>query len=56
MLPAFDLGKKVGQKIALQKFRVPIVLCVVDLADFDGSLPRKALQSLLPKYASEGPT
>ena len=50
-LPAFDLGKKVGQKIALQKFRTPIVLCVVDIADFDGSLPRQALLSFLPKYA-----
>ena len=52
-LPAFDLGKKVGQKIALQKFRTPIVLCVVDLADFDGSLPRKALLSLLPRSVTQ---
>lgn len=49
LLPAFDLGKKVGQKMALQKFRRPVVLCVVDLADFDGSLPRHALLSLLPQ-------
>lgn len=25
-----------------------MVLCVVDMADFDGSLPREALQELLP--------
>jgi len=49
LLPAFDLGKKVGRKMALQKFRRPVVLCVVDMADFDGSLPRHALLSLLPQ-------
>lgn len=50
-LPAFDLGRKVGRKIALQKFRRPVILCVVDLADFDGSLPRAALRTLLPRHA-----
>lgn len=49
LMPGFDLGKKVGQKMALQKFRRPVILCVVDMADFDGSLPRAALLSLLPK-------
>lgn len=43
ILPEFDLGKKVGRKIALQKDRQAMVLCVVDLWDFDGSLPRAAL-------------
>ena len=47
-LPSFDLNKKVGRKIKLQKFRRAVVLCVVDLADFDGSLPRAALHELLP--------
>jgi hypothetical protein len=42
-LPPFDLGKKVGRKIALQRDRRATVLCVVDVADFDGSLPRAAL-------------
>ena len=47
-LPSFDLNKKVGRKIKLQKYRRAVVLCVVDMADFDGSLPREALQELLP--------
>jgi hypothetical protein len=45
-LPEFDLGQKVGRKIALQRSRRAVVLCVVDAADFDGSLPRAALQGL----------
>ncbi len=44
LLPAFDLAKKVGRKIALQKDRRAVVLLVVDASDFDGSLPRAALQ------------
>ena len=47
-LPGFDLNKKVGRKIKLQKYRRAVVLCVVDMADFDGSLPREALHELLP--------
>lgn len=47
-LPSFDLNRKVGRKIKLQKYRRAVVLCVVDMADFDGSLPRAALQELLP--------
>lgn len=46
-LPAFDLARKVGTKLALQRFRRSVVLCVVDIADFDGSLPREALNLLL---------
>eukprot|EP00775_Hariotina_reticulata_P012285 gene12285-12421_t len=42
------LFKKVGRKIALQKDRQALVLCVVDVWDFDGSLPRAALTSLFP--------
>lgn len=42
-LPEFDLAKKVGRKIALQKDRRALVLVVVDVWDFDGSLPRAAL-------------
>lgn len=30
-----------------------MVLCVVDLEDFDGSLPREALQELLPSLAED---
>ena len=45
-LPQFDLGKKVGRKIGLQKMRRAVVLVVVDAADFDGSLPRAALEGL----------
>jgi hypothetical protein len=39
---------QVGTKIRLQKDRRALVLCVVDVWDFDGSLPRAALKSLLP--------
>ena len=47
-LPDFDLGKSVGRTITLRQFRRSVVVAVVDLADFDGSLPRKAIMSLLP--------
>lgn len=50
-LPGFDFTKAVGRKLSLQKFRRSIVLMVVDLADFDGSLPRAAISSLLPSHA-----
>lgn len=43
-MPDFDLAKKVGRKIALQRDRRAVVLVVVDVADFDGSLPRAALR------------
>ena len=46
-LPSFDLGRKAGQKIRLQAHRRATILCVVDVADFDGSLPRAALSGLL---------
>jgi len=48
LLPDFDLGKKVGRKIFLQKDRRAVVLMVVDASDFDGSLPIEAVRSLLP--------
>ncbi|KXZ56942.1 hypothetical protein GPECTOR_1g85 [Gonium pectorale] len=54
-LPAFDLGKKVGRKIFLQKDRKAVVLCVVDVWDFDGSLPRQALKSLFPPGVGDEP-
>ncbi|KAF6251140.1 hypothetical protein COO60DRAFT_669368 [Scenedesmus sp. NREL 46B-D3] len=53
LLPEFDLGKKVGRKIALQRDRQAMVLCVVDVWDFDGSLPRTALASLFPPGAAQ---
>ncbi|GAB4820166.1 hypothetical protein N2152v2_007212 [Parachlorella kessleri] len=53
-LPAFDFTRRVGRKIALQKFRRSIVLMVVDVADFDGSLPRQAIRSLLQPEQLEG--
>ena len=52
MLPEFDIGRKVGAKIRLQRFRRAVVLCVVDVADFDGSLPRAALKVRLASYMS----
>ena len=39
-LPEFDLGKTVGVKIARRTARRAVVCVVVDIADFDGSLPR----------------
>ena len=48
-MPAFDLGRKVGRKIAATPHRRAVVLCVVDLADFDGSLPRAALSAIVPR-------
>lgn len=44
---------QVGRKIALQKDRRALVLCVVDVWDFDGSLPRTALQALFPPGVGE---
>ena len=41
-----DVAPQVGRKIALQRGRRAVVLCVVDAADFDGSLPRAALAGL----------
>ena len=51
-LPGFDLEQKVGRKLALARFRRQVVLVVVDVADFDGSLPRKALAGLLAAQAA----
>jgi hypothetical protein len=48
-MPAFDLGRKVGRKIAATPHRRAVVLCVVDVADFDGSLPRAALSAIVPR-------
>ncbi|KAI3430584.1 hypothetical protein D9Q98_005177 [Chlorella vulgaris] len=53
-LPEFDFERKVGMKIQLQKFRRSVVLCVVDVADFDGSLPRQAIRSILPEDLQQG--
>ena len=46
-LPEFDLAESVGRVIQSRQFRRAVVLIVVDLADFDGSLPRLAIRSLL---------
>lgn len=51
-IPAFDLGRKVGRKIAATPHRRAVVACVVDLADFDGSLPRAALAACIPRGAT----
>lgn len=41
-LPPFDLGATVGAKIARRVARRAVLLVVIDIADFDGSLPRYA--------------
>ena len=46
-LPDFQLGPKVGRKIGYTRHRRAVLLCVVDATDFDGSLPRQALQQVL---------
>ena len=56
-LPGFDFGRVIGTRINMNKFRRSVVLMVVDLGDFDGSLPRAAIKSLLPpgfRGADEG--
>ena len=39
-LPEFDLAATVGTKIARRTARRAVIAVVVDIADFDGSLPR----------------
>ncbi len=46
-MPDFELGHKVGRKIGYQRYRRAVLVCVVDVTDFDGSLPRMALQQVL---------
>ena len=41
-LPAFDLKDAVGAKLRQRAARRAVLLVVVDIADFDGSLPRCA--------------
>lgn len=48
-LPEFDLAATVGTKIARRTARRAVIAVVVDIADFDGSLPRESLLSLLPR-------
>eukprot|EP01023_Acetabularia_acetabulum_P068044 TRINITY_DN9534_c0_g1_i2.p1 TRINITY_DN9534_c0_g1~~TRINITY_DN9534_c0_g1_i2.p1 ORF type:complete len:667 (-),score=116.85 TRINITY_DN9534_c0_g1_i2:172-2172(-) len=48
LLPVFDFARVVGQKIRQWKARRHVIVCVVDLADFDGSLPRQALKQIIP--------
>jgi ribosome biogenesis GTPase A len=43
----YNFENRVGKKIINTKFRRHIVLAVVDVSDFDGSLPRSAIQSIL---------
>ncbi len=47
VLPEFDVAKAIGDAMNLRQFRRTIILVVVDLADFDGSLPRSTIQSMM---------
>ena len=47
VLPEFDVAKAIGDAMALRQFRRTIILIVVDLVDFDGSLPRSTIQSMM---------
>jgi len=49
-LPDFDVAASVGEAIRSRQFRRAIVLVVVDLADFDGSLPRLTVQTMVNEY------
>ena len=53
ILPEFNLGRVVGRRIASQRGRRAVVLCVVDAADFDGSLPRAAMRGIFPAQQKE---
>ena len=53
ILPEFNLGRVVGRRIAAQRGRRAVVLCVVDAADFDGSLPRAAMRGIFPDQQKE---
>ena len=49
-LPDFDVAASVGEAIRSRQFRRAILLVVVDLADFDGSLPRLTIQKMVQEY------
>ena len=55
-LPEFDVAASVGEAIRSRQFRRAIVLVVVDLADFDGSLPRLTIQTMVQEYVQKNVT
>ncbi|CAG9467096.1 unnamed protein product [Pedinophyceae sp. YPF-701] len=57
-LPGFSLRRAVAKRIrnAVMKDRTAVLACVVDVADFDGSLPRAALMDVLPRDPDGNPT
>lgn len=52
-LPDFDVAASVGEAIRSRQFRRAILLVVVDLADFDGSLPRLTIQKMVQEYLNK---
>ena len=52
-LPDFDVAASVGEAIRSRQFRRAILLAVVDLADFDGSLPRLTIQTMVQEYLNK---
>ncbi len=52
-LPDFDVAASVGEAVRSRQFRRAILLVVVDLADFDGSLPRLTIQKLVQEYLNK---
>jgi ribosome biogenesis GTPase A len=53
LLPDFDVARCVGKAIQERQFRRAILLVVVDLADFDGSLPRLTIQAMVAEYLNK---
>ena len=52
-LPDFDVAASVGEAIRSRQFRRAILLVVVDLADFDGSLPRLTIHKMVQEYLNK---
>jgi len=54
-LPGFDIRRRVGRKLEALRGRKGVLAVVVDVSDFDGSLPRWALAQILPRNAEGAP-
>ena len=53
LMPSFDFGRVVGDRLSRVGPGGAVVLCLVDLIDFDGSFPVDAVDILSPYVANE---
>ena len=53
LMPSFDFGRVVGDRLSRLGPGGAVVLCLVDLVDFDGSFPVDAVDILSPYVANE---